>query len=108
MSKTEKKLDEIVSQILNGDIKNDILKNLVGDGKYKVHYALYAFKKLLESLTKSKLSKGIELEVSNSLIMLLDVTCNHHQLTYVLYQTVSSEVSSKYLIHKIHTNLFLF
>lgn len=93
MSKIEKKLDEIVSQILIGDVKNDILKDVVGDGKYKVHYALFAFKKLVEILTGSKLSKEIELEVYESLDMLLDITGSHYQLTYVLYNTIKSEVS---------------
>lgn len=95
MSKTEKQANEIVSQILNGDVKNDFLKNYVGDGKNQVYYALFAFKKLVESLTESKLSKGIELEVYNSLFMLLDVTGSHHQLSYVLYKAVTSEVRSK-------------
>lgn len=108
MSKTEKKLDEIVSQIINGDVKYDFLKDVVGDGQYKVHYALYAFKKLVEILTSSKLSKKIELEVYKSLHMLLDVTGSHYQLTYVLYTTIKSEVSIfKYLINNDSTNLIL-
>ena len=105
MSKTEKKSDEIVSQILNGDVKNDVLKNFIGDGKNQVYYAIFAFKKLVESLTESKLSKEIELEVYNSLLMLLDVTGNHHQLSYVLYKTITSEVSLMSSNHKNHTNL---
>lgn len=100
MSKTEKQLDEIVSQILKGDVKCEVLKDVVGDGKYKVHYALFAFKKLVQSLTDTKLSKEIELVVNKSLDMLLDVTNSHHQLTYVLYKTIESEVSFKSFFNK--------
>lgn len=105
MLKIEKKLDEIVCQILNGNVKNEILKNFVGDGKNQVYYALSAFKKLVKSLTESKLSKEIELEVYNSLFMLLDVTGNHHQLSYVLYQNTHTEVSVISSNLKTRTNL---